>query len=62
MVIAVFLLLSWSDGHYWDEFYYLYSALAHSPAELLRFEVQTQHFPTGFFSEKLGPRGAARSS
>ena len=54
VVIAVFLVLSWSDGHYWDEFYYLYSALAHSPAELLRFEVRTEHFPIGFFSEKLG--------
>ena len=31
VAIAVFLLLSWSDDHYWDEFFYLYSALAHSP-------------------------------
>jgi Dolichyl-phosphate-mannose-protein mannosyltransferase len=53
-LIAAFLVLSWSDGHYWDEYYYLYSALVHSPAELLHFESQTQHFPPGFFSEKLG--------
>ena len=54
VAIAVFLLLSWTDDHYWDEFFYLYSVLAHSPGELLRFEVQTQHLPPGFFSEKLG--------
>ena len=53
-LIAAFLVLSWSDGHYWDEYYYLYSVLYHSPAELLRFETQTRHFPVGFFSEKLG--------
>jgi 4-amino-4-deoxy-L-arabinose transferase-like glycosyltransferase len=54
VLIAAFLLLSWSDGHYWDEYYYLYSTLIHTPAELLRFESGTQHFPPGFFSEKLG--------
>ncbi len=53
-LIVTFLVLSWSDGHYWDEYYYLYSVLVHSPAELLRFEGQTQHLPAGFFSEKLG--------
>ena len=53
-LVTAFLLLSWSDAHYWDEFYYLYSVLVHSPAELLRFEGETQHFPPGFFSEKLG--------
>jgi Dolichyl-phosphate-mannose-protein mannosyltransferase len=54
VAVAVFLGLSWSDGHYWDEYFYLYSVFAHSPAELVRFEVQSAIFPVGFFSEKIG--------
>jgi hypothetical protein len=52
--ILAFLALSWNDEHYWDEYFYLYSARFHSPAELVRFEVVTRLFPVGFFSEKLG--------
>jgi hypothetical protein len=54
VAVAVFLGLSWNDGHYWDEYFYLYSVFAHSPAELVRFEVQSAMFPVGFFSEKIG--------
>jgi hypothetical protein len=52
--VALFLVLGWNDGHYWDEFFYLYSSFRHSPAELVRYEVRTVLFPVGFFSEKLG--------
>lgn len=52
--VAVFLGLSWNQGHYWDEYFYLYSVFAHSPAELVRFEVESAIFPIGFFSEKIG--------
>lgn len=52
--VAAFLGLSWNDGHYWDEYFYLYSVLAHSPAELVRYELQSGIFPAGFFSEKIG--------
>lgn len=51
---TAFLVLAWRDAHYWDEFFYLYSVFAHSPTELVRYEVVTEHFPVGFFSEKLG--------
>jgi hypothetical protein len=54
VAVAVFLGLSWNDGHYWDEYFYLYSVFAHSPAELVRFEVQSAMFPVGFFSDKIG--------
>jgi hypothetical protein len=54
VAVAVFLGLSWNDGHYWDEYFYLYSVFTHSPAELVRFEVQSAMFPVGFFSEKIG--------
>jgi hypothetical protein len=54
LAVALFLALGWSDGHYWDEFFYLYSSSGHSPAELVRFELGTGLFPVGFFSEKIG--------
>jgi uncharacterized membrane protein YecN with MAPEG domain len=50
---VAFLALSWSDGHYWDEYFYLYSVAAHSPTELVRYELQSGIFPPGFFSEKI---------
>jgi hypothetical protein len=52
--VAVFLGLTWNQGHYWDEYFYLYSVFAHSPTELVRFELQSAMFPGGFFSEKIG--------
>jgi hypothetical protein len=51
---VLFLLLGWSDRHYWDEYFYLFSAFAHSPAELVRYEQHSTLFPAGFFSEKIG--------
>lgn len=54
IVLIGYLVLSWSDEHYWDELFYLYSARFHSPAELVHFEALSRLFPPGFFSEKLG--------
>jgi hypothetical protein len=50
----LFLLLSWSPYHYWDEFFYLFSAAAHTPRELIRFEPTQTLFPNGFFTGKIG--------
>src|SRR3954464_6003170 len=52
--IVLFLVLSWSDDHFWDEFFYIYSVRFHSLPELVRFERVSRLFPAGFFSEKLG--------
>lgn len=54
LVLVAFLALSWSDEHYWDELFYLYSARFHSPGELVRYEAVSRLFPSGFFAEKLG--------
>jgi Dolichyl-phosphate-mannose-protein mannosyltransferase len=54
LAIVLFLALSWSDDHFWDEFFYLYSVRFHSIPELIRFESVSRLFPTGFFSQKLG--------
>lgn len=50
----VFLVISWSPFHYWDEFYYLFSALAHTPHELLAVDPSGDLFPAGFFAGKIG--------
>jgi hypothetical protein len=52
--IILFLALSWSDDHFWDEFFYIYSVRFHSLSDLVRFELVSRLFPAGFFSEKLG--------
>ena len=52
--VALCLALGWSDGHYWDEYFYLYSAAMHPPTELVSYELRTALFPPGFFSEKIG--------
>ncbi|MGN6392369.1 MAG: glycosyltransferase family 39 protein [Gemmatimonadales bacterium] len=54
LAVALFLVLGWNDRHYWDEYFYLYSAYTHSPAELVRYEQHSTLFPPGFFSEKIG--------
>jgi hypothetical protein len=51
---VVFLVLSRSDDHFWDEFFYVYSVRFHTLPELIRFERVSQLFPAGFFSGKLG--------
>lgn len=53
-LLVVWLGLGWSQGHYWDEYFYLFSVSTHTPAELVRFEQHTVLFPVGFFSEKIG--------
>jgi hypothetical protein len=54
VALALFALLGWSNAHHWDEYFYLYSSVLHSPGELLRYELQTAIFPPGFFTEKIG--------
>ena len=54
LAAALFLLVSWTPDHYWDEFFYLFSAAAHSPRELVRFEPHQTLFPNGFFTGKIG--------
>jgi hypothetical protein len=54
LAAVLFLLLSWSPYHYWDEFFYLFSAAAHTPRELIRFEPTQTLFPNGFFTGKIG--------
>src|SRR3954471_8934588 len=49
-----FLLISWTPRHHWDEFFYLFSAMAHSPRELVQYETRLAIFPDGFFSGKIG--------
>jgi hypothetical protein len=48
-----FLLISWSPYHHWDEFFYLFSAMAHTPRDLVRYEAGLGIFPNGFFSGKI---------
>jgi hypothetical protein len=50
----VFLVISWSPFHYWDEFFYLFSALAHPPHDLLAVDPSGELFPAGFISGKIG--------
>jgi hypothetical protein len=54
LAAVLFLLVSWSPEHYWDEFFYLFSAVAHTPRELIRFEPTQTLFPNGFFTGKIG--------
>ncbi len=54
-ITAAFVLLAWNPLHYWDEYFYLYSVLAHEPAALVAMEAGLGGlFPAGFFSGKLG--------
>jgi Dolichyl-phosphate-mannose-protein mannosyltransferase len=52
--IVGFALLGWSNAHHWDEYFYLYSSFAHTPPELLRYELTSAIFPPGYFTEKIG--------
>lgn len=54
-ITVAFVLLAWNPLHYWDEYFYLYSVLAHEPASLVAMEAGLGGlFPAGFFSGKLG--------
>jgi hypothetical protein len=52
--VILFAVLGWSNAHHWDEYFYLFSSLMHSPSKLLRYEMETAIFPPGFFTEKIG--------
>lgn len=54
LAVTLFLVLGWNDRHYWDEYFYLFSAYTHSPTELVHYEQHSTLFPAGFFSEKIG--------
>jgi hypothetical protein len=51
---TLFLLVSWSPHHHWDEFFYLFSAAVHTPRQLVHFETHQNIFTNGFFSGKIG--------
>jgi hypothetical protein len=51
---TLFLLVSWSPHHHWDEFFYLFSAATHTPRQLVHFEAHQSIFTNGFFSGKIG--------
>ncbi|MDW7772676.1 MAG: glycosyltransferase family 39 protein [Desulfobulbaceae bacterium] len=53
---GVFLLISFTSYHYWDEYYYLYSVGSFSLPELLSLEpgLGKGLFPQAFFSTKIG--------
>ncbi len=54
-LILIFLLVSSSSLHYWDEYFYIYSVSMHEPAELLSMEAGLAGiFPPGFFAAKVG--------
>jgi len=56
IVAAVFLGLSFSRDHYWDEYFYLFSVRQHSPAVLVALEGALAEgvLPYGFFAGKIG--------
>ena len=55
VLAAVFLIIASGSEHYWDEYFYLYSVLAHEPAGLLQMEPQLGGlFPPGFYAGKIG--------
>ena len=55
VLVLIFLLVSSSSLHYWDEYFYIYSVKLHEPSALLIMEKDlTGFFPPGFFSAKVG--------
>lgn len=54
LAAALFLALAWTPRHHWDEYFYLFSALEHSPRALIALESESGLFPGGFFSGKIG--------
>lgn len=54
LAAALFLALAWTPRHHWDEYFYLFSALEHSPRALIALESEGGLFPSGFFSGKIG--------
>lgn len=55
LLILLFLLVSSSSLHYWDEYFYIYSVKMHEPSALLAMEADlVGFFPPGFFAGKVG--------
>ena len=56
LISILFLIISFTPHHHWDEFYYLYTLNYHSLTELLikENELSGGLFPNGFFSSKIG--------
>ncbi|MFQ5745957.1 MAG: hypothetical protein ACE5HF_01905 [Gemmatimonadota bacterium] len=52
---VAFLVLAVGQGHYWDEYFYVYSAWGHSVGGLVSLEsvVTPDPFPGAFFSAKI---------
>ena len=56
VISILFLIISYTPYHYWDEFYYIYTLNYHSLAEAIAKEndLSAGLFPKGFFSSKIG--------
>lgn len=54
-LLLLFLLISSTSLHYWDEYFYIYSVKLHEPGALLSMEKNLLgFFPPGFFAGKVG--------
>jgi len=55
VISILFLMISYTPYHYWDEFYYIYTLNYHSLTETLIREndLSAGLFPKGFFSSKI---------
>jgi hypothetical protein len=56
VISILFLMISYTPYHYWDEFYYIYTLNYHSLTETILKEndLSAGLFPKGFFSSKIG--------
>ncbi len=56
LISILFLVISYTPYHHWDEIYYIYTLSQHSLTELLtkENELSAGLFPRGFFSSKIG--------
>lgn len=56
LISILFLIISFTPYHHWDESYYLYTLNYHSLTELLLHENELSAglFPKGFFTSKIG--------
>jgi hypothetical protein len=56
VISILFLIISYTPYHYWDEFYYIYTLNYHSLTETILKEndLSAGLFPKGFFTSKIG--------
>lgn len=55
ILLLLFLLISSTSLHYWDEYFYIYSVRLHEPDALFSMEKNLLgFFPPGFFAGKVG--------